>query len=155
MDYIKSIREHIGHDLVMTVGCGVLIEDEEGRVLLQKRSDTGEWCIPGGGMEPVETFEETAIREVREEVGIEVSELRLFGIYSGKKREIHYPNKDVVYSLSVIFTTKKYSGEISDEDSEVLEHKLFRKDEVPSYLFPCDSRAILDWANGTDKVIVD
>ena len=107
MDYIKSIREHIGHDLVMTVGCGVLIEDEEGRVLLQKRSDTGEWCIPGGGMEPVETFEETAIREVREEVGIEVSELRLFGIYSGKKREIHYPNKDVVYSLSVIFTTKK------------------------------------------------
>ena len=106
-------------------------------------------------MEPVETFEETAIREVREEVGIEVSELRLFGIYSGKKREIHYPNKDVVYSLSVIFTTKKYSGEISDEDSEVLEHKFFRKDEVPLYLFPCDSRAILDWAKGTDKVIVD
>ena len=59
------------------------------------------------------------------------------------------------YSLSVIFTTKKYSGEISDEDSEVLEHKFFRKDEVPLYLFPCDSRAILDWAKGTDKVIVD
>ena len=36
MDYIGKIREHIGHDLVMTVGCGVLIEDEEGRVLLQK-----------------------------------------------------------------------------------------------------------------------
>ena len=67
MDYIRNIREHIGHDLVMTVGCGVLVEDDEGRVLLQKRSDTGEWCIPGGGMEPVETFEETAIRELRDD----------------------------------------------------------------------------------------
>ncbi|MCR5602513.1 MAG: NUDIX domain-containing protein [Lachnospiraceae bacterium] len=83
MDYISKIRKHIGHDLIMTVGCGVLIENDEGKVLLQKRSDTVEWCIPGGGMEPVETFEETAIREVREEVGIEVNELELFGIYSG------------------------------------------------------------------------
>lgn len=155
MDYIKSIREHIGHDLVMTVGCGVLIEDEEGRVLLQKRSDTGEWCIPGGGMEPIETFKETAIREVREEVGIEINDLKLFGIYSGEKREIHYPNKDVVYSLSVIFITGKYSGEISDEDSEVLEHRFFKRDEIPVNLFPCDSKAILDWAKGTDIVIVD
>ncbi len=155
MDYISKIREHIGHDLVMTVGCGVLVEDDEGRVLLQKRSDTGEWCIPGGGMEPVETFEETAIRELREEVGIEVSELALFGIYSGEKRIIHYPNKDIVYSLSVIFRTKKYSGNISDDDSEVLEHRFFRKDEVPDNLFPCDSRAILDWVDGTEPIIVN
>ena len=154
MDYIRKIREHIGQDLVMTVGCGVLVEDDEGRVLLQKRSDTGEWCIPGGGMEPVETFEETAIRELREEVGIEVSELTLFGIYSGEKRVIRYPNEDVVYSLSVIFKTKKYSGNISDDDSEVLEHRFFRKDEVPTDLFPCDSRAILDWVEGAESVIV-
>ena len=32
MDYIKSIREHIGHNLVMTVGCGVLIEDEKSTI---------------------------------------------------------------------------------------------------------------------------
>jgi 8-oxo-dGTP pyrophosphatase MutT (NUDIX family) len=155
MDYIRKIREHIGHDLVMTVGCGVLVEDDEGKLLLQKRSDTGEWCIPGGGMEPVETFEETAIRELREEVGIEVSELTLFGIYSGEKRIIHYPNEDVVYSLSIIFRTKKYSGNISDDDSEVLEHRFFRKDEVPVNLFPCDSRAILDWVEGTESIIVN
>lgn len=155
MDYISKIREHIGHDLVMTVGCGVLVEDDEGRLLLQKRSDTGEWCIPGGGMEPVETFEETAIRELREEVGIEVSELTLFGIYSGEKRIIHYPNEDVVYSLSIIFRTKKYSGNISDDDSEVLEHRFFRNDEVPVNLFPCDSRAILDWVEGTESIIVN
>ena len=154
MSYIGDLRKIIGHDTIMTVGCGVLITNDKDQLLLQKRSDTGEWCIPGGGMEPVETFEETAIRELREEVGIEVSELTLFGIYSGEKRVIRYPNEDVVYSLSVIFKTKKYSGNISDDDSEVLEHRFFRKDEVPTDLFPCDSRAILDWVEGAESVIV-
>ncbi len=43
MDYIGKLRKHIGHDLIIGVGCGVLIENDKGQVLLQKRSDTGEW----------------------------------------------------------------------------------------------------------------
>ena len=70
MNYINELRKVIGHDLIMGVGCGVLIEDDKGRLLLQKRSDTGEWCIPGGALEPVETYEEAAKREVYEEVGL-------------------------------------------------------------------------------------
>lgn len=41
MNYISDIRKHIGHDLVMTVGCGVLIVNDKDQVLLQRRSDTG------------------------------------------------------------------------------------------------------------------
>ena len=110
MNYIAEMRKKVGKDLVMTVGCGVLIENSDGKVLLQKRSDTGEWCVPGGALEPGETYIEAAAREVREEVGIEVSDLKLFGLYSGDDRMIHYPNGDNVYSLSVIFTTSHYSG---------------------------------------------
>ena len=154
MNYINDLRKYIGHDLVMTVGCGVLIEDKEGRLLLQKRSDTGEWCIPGGAMEPVETYEEAAAREIREEVGITVSDLRLFGLYSGTERRILYPNEDVVYSLSVIFTTREYKGVISDEDSEVLEHRFFFREDIPDNLFVPDRRAILDWKEGKDEVVV-
>ena len=109
MSYIGDIRKHIGHDLVMTVGCGILIVNDKDQVLLQKRSDTGDWCIPGGALEPFETYEEAAIREIQEEVGITVKDLRLFGIYSGEERRIHYPNDDVVYSLSVIFSSIKLS----------------------------------------------
>lgn len=87
MNYINSIREHIGHDLVMTVGCGVIIENKEGQILLQKRSDTGEWSLPGGALEPIETYEQAVKREVLEEAGIEVRNLKLFGIYSGKQRD--------------------------------------------------------------------
>ncbi|HAG69255.1 MAG TPA: NUDIX hydrolase [Lachnospiraceae bacterium] len=152
MNYISDIRKKIGQGLVMTVGCGVLIENEKGQVLLQKRSDTGEWCVPGGALEPMETYREAAAREIREEVGIEVSELKLFGIYSGEDRLIHYPNGDVVYSLSVIFTTGSYTGEISDTDSEVLEHRFFDRESIPKELFRPDARPILDWAEGTDTV---
>ncbi|WP_051688441.1 NUDIX hydrolase [Butyrivibrio sp. AE2032] len=154
MNYIADMRKSVGHDLVMTVGCGVLIENDKGQVLLQKRSDTGEWCVPGGAMEPGETFVEAATRELYEEVGIRVSDLKLFGLYSGTDREIHYPNGDVVYSLSVIFITKSYSGEISDSDSEVLEHRFFDRNEIPKDLFTPDARPILDWAAGIREVEV-
>lgn len=154
MNYIANMRKAVGHDLVMTVGCGVLIENDEGQVLLQKRSDTGEWCVPGGAMEPEETYIEAAERELFEEVGIKVSDLKLFGLYSGDDRRIHYPNGDVVYSLSVIFITKKYSGQISDSDSEVLEHRFFSREDIPKELFAPDARPILDWAAGMLEVEV-
>lgn len=155
MDYIGDLRKIIGHDLIMTVGCGVLVENDKGQVLLQKRSDTGEWCVPGGALEPFETYKEAAARELFEEVGIHVTDLELFGLYSGDDRIIKYPSKDVVYSLSVIFTTKSYSGTISDEDSEVLEHRFFSRNEIPENLFEPDARPILDWAKGIEKVTVE
>ena len=139
----------------MTVGCGVLVENREGKVLLQKRSDTGEWCVPGGALELGETYAEAATREVREEVGIEVSNLKLFGLYSGDDRMIHYPNGDKVYSLSFIFTTRNYSGEISDSDSEVLEHRFVSREEIPDDLFIPDARPILDWKKGITEVAVE
>ena len=155
MNYIAEMRKHVGHDVVMTVGCGVLIENEKGEVLLQKRSDTGEWCVPGGALEPGETYIEAATRELSEEVGIKVSDLKLFGLYSGADREIHYPNGDVVYSLSVIFITKSFTGEISDSDSEVLEHRFFDKNSIPSDLFTPDARPILDWSKGKTEITVE
>ena len=155
MNYIADLRKKVGKELVMTVGCGVLVENREGKVLLQKRSDTGEWCVPGGALELGETYAEAATREVREEVGIEVSNLKLFGLYSGDDRMIHYPNGDKVYSLSVIFTTRNYSGEISDSDSEVLEHRFFSREEIPDDLVIPDARPILDWKKGITEVAVE
>ena len=100
-------------------------------------------------MEIAETFMETATREIREEVGIEVENLKLFGLYSGEERIIHYPNGDVVYSLAVIFQTSDYKGTISDANEEVLEHRFFARDEIPDNLFAPDARGISDWATGS------
>lgn len=154
MNYIGDLRKIIGHDTIMTVGCGVLITNEKDQVLLQRRSDTGEWCIPGGAMELGESYLETAQREIYEEVGIKVENLKLFGIYSGEERMIRYPNKDIVYSLGIIFTADSYTGEISVEDEEVLEHRFFDREQIPKELFSPDARGILDWAEGKEPVVI-
>ena len=154
MNYIGDLRKIVGHDLIMTVGCGLLLENEKGELLLQRRSDNGQWCIPGGALEPHETYVEAVQREVFEEVGIRVTKPELFGLYSGEDRVITYPNQDVVYSLSVIFRAHTYEGTISDEDSEVLEHRFFARDEIPEDLFAPDARPIMDWAAGEKEVLV-
>ncbi len=154
MNYISDMRKHVGHDMLMTVGCGVLVENAKGQLLLQKRSDTGQWCVPGGALEPGETYLEAAIRELSEEVGIKVKNLELYGLYSGDDRMIHYPNGDVVYSLSVIFITRDYDGQISDTDEEVLEHRFFDRKDIPDDLFIPDARPIIDWKNGNKDVTV-
>ena len=86
-------------------------------------------------------------------MGIKVKDLELFGLYSGDDREIHYPNGDVVYSLSVIFKTSSYEGQISNDDEEVLEHRFFDRKDIPDELFGPDARPIIDWKNGQTKVL--
>ena len=49
--YIKTLRKHIGHAPIITIGVGVIIENNNGEILLQKRKDNGKWAIIGGGME--------------------------------------------------------------------------------------------------------
>ena len=71
MNYIKQIRRLIGHETLLTIGCGVIIE-KGGKILLQHRTGEDNWCIPGGVMEIGETFVETAEREVLEETGLRV-----------------------------------------------------------------------------------
>lgn len=61
---------------------GVLAVDDEGRLLLQRRRDTGQWAIPMGRMEIGETPTECAVRETLEETGVRVEPTGLLGIYS-------------------------------------------------------------------------
>lgn len=84
-DYIKDLRKLVGNRPLILTGASVLLIDEKKRVLLQQRTDNGLWGLPGGLMEPGETIEETARREVYEETGLAVTDLRLYGIYSGSQ----------------------------------------------------------------------
>ncbi|MEK3808458.1 NUDIX domain-containing protein [Bacillus sp. FSL H8-0547] len=152
-DYIQTMRNLIGHQTLLTVGCGAIIEDENGRILLQQRTDRQEWGIPGGLLELGETFEETVKREVYEETGLSVEDLNLFGIYSGKKGFAEYENGDRVYSVQVIFVTKKFSGQIkqNEESKRVV---FLEKHNLPNKFNPHQLPFIKDWIQGAKAPVI-
>ena len=154
-NYIKEMRKDVGHAPLMVTSCGVIIENEKGEILLQKRRDNGCWALLGGSMEIGEKFIEVAKREVYEEAGIEIGELTLFGIYSGEDGIITYPNGDICYGTGIIFKTTVYSGEIQNNTEEALEHKFFDKANLPENINKYDKRVIIDWTKNLQQVIVD
>lgn len=106
-----------------------VVTDEDGRLLLAKRTDNNLWTIPGGTMKPGETITQTAIREVKEETGIDVEVVSLVGIYSNPQHVVEYSDGEVRQQFSVCFACRPIGGELatSDETSEV---GYFSPDEI-------------------------
>lgn len=152
-DYIKTMRAMIGHEILLTVGCGAIIEDPQGRILLQERTGQDIWGIPGGLMEIGETFEETVKREVFEETNLLINEVSLFGIYSGEKGITGYPNGDQVYSIQIIFKVKNYEGTIkSNIESKQL--RFFSREQLPNNINSHQASFINDWVKDVTIPVV-
>jgi 8-oxo-dGTP diphosphatase len=129
--FFSRMREHIGHDPLIMPAAGVLVRDDDGRVLLARRGDTGEWSIPGGAMELGERIDRTAVTELREETGLEVAPTRLIGVYSDHRYWIVYPHGDQVKVVSVLFEGRVTGGRLRPDGDEVLEAGFFRPDGLP------------------------
>ncbi|MCL2547000.1 MAG: NUDIX hydrolase [Oscillospiraceae bacterium] len=147
-DYIKEMRKQIGNTPLLCIGCGAIVENECGEVLLQKRIDDGTWGTPGGTMNFNETFIETANREVQEETGLIIKDLSLFGIYSGKSSVVEYPNGDVCFGGHIVFKTTTYSGTLLACPAESAELNFFAKDNLPPNLHPFHAIWIEQWRKG-------
>ena len=68
-----------------------VVRDREGRVLLARRVDTGNWELPGGAIEPGETASAAAMREVGEETGVAITVTALAGVFCDPEHVIVYP----------------------------------------------------------------
>lgn len=128
-DYIKWIRSKVEHEKVILVFAGGVVFDERGCVLLQKRGGSGKWGFPGGAIELGETPEEAAIRELKEETGLDVMVESLLGIYCDS--DVKYPNGDEAQSICIVYKLKAISGELSCDNVETLELKYFAIDDLP------------------------
>ena len=109
-----------------------IIVNKKGEILLQKRADNDLWGLPGGCQELGESFEETIIREIKEETNLDVEEkdLELIDLVSGKSRMRKYPNGDVVINNTPLYYIKKYSGELKCHE-ESKEMKFFDLNNLP------------------------
>jgi 8-oxo-dGTP pyrophosphatase MutT (NUDIX family) len=75
--------------------CGVLAADDQGRILLQRRRDTGQWAIPMGKMELGETPRQCAIRETLEETGVLTVVTGILGVYSDPRHIVAYSDGEI------------------------------------------------------------
>lgn len=124
-DYIPYMRKMIGHKRMLTVGLCCLILNEKNQLLLEKRTDNGLYCIPGGSLDFDETVIEGVKREVREETGILLKEVSLFMIQSGSKMQLSYPNGDVTDYMDLCFIARVDSKDIDlnkehDDESSLI-----------------------------------
>ncbi len=101
------------------LGCSAAIFDNQGRVLLTKRQDNGQWCLPSGGVEPGESVAEGCEREVLEETGLSVRVKRFVGVYSHPDQLTVYSETDKFQIVALHFEAKIIGGELglSDETS--------------------------------------
>lgn len=113
-------------------GAAAIIVNKQGQILLQSRADRDKWGLPGGCQELGERFQDTIIREVKEETNLDIKEeeLELIDIVSGASRRNNYPNGDVVINNTALYCIRNYSGELK-WDTESKEMKFFNLDALP------------------------
>jgi 8-oxo-dGTP diphosphatase len=123
-----------------------IIPFPENKILLIKRNTIpfkGYWGLPGGRMDPGETIEQTVVREVKEETGLDVEIVRKIGEYVEKGI-----NDDVDYEYyPTCFLVKRVGGEIKRQESEIQDIQLFSLKELPDPLGFEHDKMINDYLN--------
>ncbi len=118
----------------------------EGKILLTQREDFETWILPGGGVEEGESLAQAAIRETKEETGLNIELTRLVGVYS------RLSNMSTTHA--VLFTARPIGGEIKCQEGETIAVEWFAFDEIPGPLSLGHKRRIEDVVAGASGVVV-
>ena len=145
MGYILDLRKYVGHRPLIQVGASVIVEDPQGRILLQLRADNHCWGTCGGSIEPDERVEDAARRELFEETGLTAEALTLFGVFSGPELHYVYPNGDEVSNIDIVFLCRSFTGELKPQADEVEKLRFFAIEEIPENLSPPIRPVVEKW----------
>jgi 8-oxo-dGTP pyrophosphatase MutT (NUDIX family) len=127
---------------IRIVGASVIIH-KDGKILLQQRWDDQCWAYHGGQVDLGEFVEDAAKRELKEETGLTAEELHFFGVFSGPELFHIYPDGQEAFIIDILYTCKKFSGEITRQIDEVLDLQWFDIDNLPSNLTPHTKPALM------------
>ncbi|MFG3296152.1 NUDIX domain-containing protein [Streptomyces sp. NPDC048179] len=128
-DFIREIRASAGHQLLWLPGITAIVFDDEGRVLLGRRTDTRRWSVIGGIPEPGEQPAACAVREVFEETAVRCVAERVVLVQA--LNPVTYPNDDVCQYMDITFRCRAVGGEARVNDDESLEVAWFDVDALP------------------------
>lgn len=134
---MEKPRKIVSHSVTVVL-------NKNGEILLEKRADDGFFDFPGGGLDPNETFEQGAIRELYEETGLIAKNLILLAVYEGDITYYKYPNGDEVYGIDHIFIVDDFEGELNPQLEEVESLKFYKLEDFPSKMSPRNKQLISD-----------
>jgi 8-oxo-dGTP pyrophosphatase MutT (NUDIX family) len=120
IDYFNDPNAPTANSLVPSVN--IIVTDDDGRILMIRRTDNGNWAVPGGAIDLGESMADAAVRETVEETGITCEVTSFDGIYTDPRHVIHYTSNDEVrQEFSIVLTARLVGGEPtpSSESSEV------------------------------------
>ncbi|CBG75265.1 MULTISPECIES: NUDIX hydrolase [Streptomyces] len=128
-DFIRTLRASAGNQLLWLPGVTALVFDDEGRVLLGRRSDTGRWALIGGIPDPGEQPAACAVREVYEETAVRCVAERIVLVQA--LDPVRYDNGDVCQYMDTTFHCRAVGGEARVNDDESLDVGWFSLDALP------------------------
>lgn len=154
MNYVRTIRELTGSRLIFVPGVRAIIINRKQEVLLQRRTDSNLWGVPGGGVELDETAVEALEREVAEETSLKVLDSEPMALYSGPDQRFAYPNGDKVQCFAMAFIVSKWEGRPRADGEEGSDLRFFPLSQLPGDLVPVHRQTLDDYARYDGKFIV-
>ena len=128
--FVAALRARVGTDPLWLPGVTVVVRDDDGRLLLTQRADTGQWALVSGIVDPGEEPAVTAVREAMEETGVEIRVDRLAS--TGAGGEMTYGNGDRAVYLDLTFACTWLSGEAHVADDESVDVRWWPLDALPA-----------------------
>jgi ADP-ribose pyrophosphatase YjhB (NUDIX family) len=129
--HIARLRAVVGHDLLLLPSVSVLPIDQAGRLLLIRHTGHHGWAVLGGAVEIGESPAEAAVRETREEIGVEVRLTGLLDVLGGPDYEVRYPNGDRVAYVTAVYQAQITGGSPAADGGEICEVAWFTTAELP------------------------
>jgi 8-oxo-dGTP pyrophosphatase MutT (NUDIX family) len=142
--HIARLRAFVGHEQLLLPCVTVLPLDESGRVLLAwQAGHTDGWGTVGGAVDPGESPAEAAVREAREEIGVDVRLGRLVDVLGGPDYEVTYPNGDRAAYVTAVYEASIVDGVPAPADGELSDVAWFTREELRTIPLSRLTRALL------------
>jgi ADP-ribose pyrophosphatase YjhB (NUDIX family) len=154
VNYVRWLRSYVGHQRLLQLAASALIRDENGGVLLGRRTDVMLWAPPSGVVQLGESPARTITREVLEETGLNVKVTRMIGLYTGRDFEWTYPNGDQAQIVSAFFECEVVGGRMLADNREFIDLAYFQPGSFPP-LMPRYVRMLQDGLQGRDTAFFD
>ena len=151
--YEGQLRELVGSRRLIIVGTRSILRDRQGRILLIRRKDSGEWGFPAGAVELGESVLDGCKREVREETGLDVTRATPVAIYSEPRFQSTDEYGNQRQMVAIVFLVEEWTGNLRRSTDETTDCRFFELDRLPD-LPPLYVETVNDLKNYTGAAIV-